>query len=347
MRTSELTTPAPLVDARRLEGNLRTMTDALPGARLRPHVKAHKCTGLAARQAAAGHRAFTCATVREIEGMARAGLGEDLLLANEVVDATRLGALARGGARITVAVDSDATIDAAARARVPEVLIDVNVGLPRCGCPPAEAGRLADRARSAGLTVRGVMGYEGHIVGLEDRATRAAMLEESMGQLTLAADDVGGEVISAGGTGTYDLNSWATEIQAGSYALMDTAYGKLDLPFAQALTILSTVISVSANWAVADCGLKALGMDHGNPSIEGPRCGSAPTSTWSLPLIPRCGPGTASGCSRRTSIRRWRTTSPCTSSTVTKWLSAGMSTCGAGDALNPYKEAPRRAPAPR
>jgi D-serine deaminase-like pyridoxal phosphate-dependent protein len=95
------------------------------------------------------------------------------------------------------------------------------------------------------------------------------MLEESMGQLILAAGEVGGEVISAGGTGTFDLNSWATEIQAGSYALMDTAYGKLGLPFTQALTILSTVISVSAGWAVADCGLKALGMDHGNPSVEG------------------------------------------------------------------------------
>jgi D-serine deaminase-like pyridoxal phosphate-dependent protein len=269
MKTSELTTPALLVDARRLEGNIAAMADALPEARLRPHVKAHKCTGLAQRQLAAGHAGFTCATVREMEGMVRAGLGEDLLLANEVVDATRLGALARAGARVTVAVDSEATIDAAVRARVPEVVIDVNVGLPRCGCPPEQAGRLADRSRAAGLSVRGVMGYEGHIVGLEDRATRAAMLEESMGQLILAAGEVGGEVISAGGTGTFDLNSWATEIQAGSYALMDTAYGKLGLPFTQALTILSTVISVSAGWAVADCGLKALGMDHGNPSVEG------------------------------------------------------------------------------
>jgi D-serine deaminase-like pyridoxal phosphate-dependent protein len=268
MKTSELTTPALLVDARRLEGNIGAMAEALPGARLRPHVKAHKCTGLAKRQLAAGHSAFTCATVREMEGMVRAGLGEDLLLANEVVDATRLGALARAGARVTVAVDSEATIDAAARARVPEVVIDVNVGLPRCGCPPEQAGRLADRSRAAGLGVRGVMGYEGHIVGLEDRARRTAMLEESMGQLILAAGEVGGEVISAGGTGTFDLNSWATEIQAGSYALMDTAYGKLGLPFTQALTILSTVISVSAGWAVADCGLKALGMDHGNPSVE-------------------------------------------------------------------------------
>jgi len=268
MKISALTTPALLVDAGRLEDNLRIMADALPGERLRPHVKAHKCTGLASRQAAAGHTGFTCATVREMEGMVRAGFAEDLVLANEVVDATRLGALVRAGARITVAVDSEVTIDSAARAGVPEVLIDVNVGLPRCGCPPGEAGRLADRARSAGLMVRGVMGYEGHIVGLEDRARRAAMLEESMGQLTLAADDVGGKVISAGGTGTYDLNSWATEIQAGSYALMDTAYDKLGLPFTQALTILSTVISVSAGWAVADCGLKALGMDHGNPSVE-------------------------------------------------------------------------------
>ena len=113
------------------------------------------------------------------------------------------------------------------------------------------------------------MGYEGHIVGLEDRGQRVEMLRDSMAELLVAHDQVGGEVISAGGTGTYDLNTWATEIQAGSYALMDTAYAKLGLPFVQALTVLSTVISVSDEWAVADCGLKALGMDHGNPSVDG------------------------------------------------------------------------------
>jgi len=269
VRIAELTTPALVVDAGRLERNLHIMSEALPGSRLRPHVKAHKCTALAARQAAHGHAAFTCATVAEMEGMARAGLGHDLLLANEVADATRLGELSRRGVRVTVAVDSDETIDAAARAGVPEVLIDVNVGLPRCGCRPTDAGRLADYARSAGLTVRGVMGYEGHIVGLEDRGRRAELLEESVAQLKVARDLVGGGVVSAGGTGTYDLNTLATEIQAGSYALMDTAYAKLGLPFAQALTVLSTVISVSEGWAVSDCGLKALGMDHGNPSVDG------------------------------------------------------------------------------
>jgi D-serine deaminase-like pyridoxal phosphate-dependent protein len=268
VQISELTTPALLVDAPALQSNLRTMAQALPGDRLRPHVKAHKCTALAAHQAALGNAAFTCATVREMEGMARAGFADDLLLANEVVDAARLGALVRTGARVTVAVDSDETIDAASRAGVPEVLIDVNVGLPRCGCRPEEAGRLAERARAAGLTVRGVMGYEGHIVGLEDRARRTALLGESMEQLVRAHELVGGDVISAGGTGTYDLNTWATEIQAGSYALMDTAYAKLGLPFVHALSVLATVISVSKDWVVADCGLKALGMDHGNPTVE-------------------------------------------------------------------------------
>jgi D-serine deaminase-like pyridoxal phosphate-dependent protein len=89
--------------------------------------------------------------------------------------------------------------------------------------------------------------------------------------LLQAHQDVGGELISAGGTGTYDINTQATEIQAGSYVLMDTTYGKLDIPFRQALSVLSSVISVStsAGYAVANSGLKSLGMDHGNPEMEG------------------------------------------------------------------------------
>jgi D-serine deaminase-like pyridoxal phosphate-dependent protein len=269
VHVSELQTPALLVDADAFEHNLSTMSSALPGPRLRPHVKAHKSTALARHQADHGHRTFTCATIREVEGMAAAGLGHDLLLANEVVSAGRLGAVVDAGARVTLAVDSEATIRAAAAGGVREVVIDVNVGLPRCGCAPDDAGRLADLARSKGLEVRGVMGYEGHVVGLEDRDERIRQVKVCMDLLVQAADAVGGELISAGGTGTYDINTWANEIQAGSYALMDTAYGKLDLPFRQALTLSTTVISVSDGWAVVDCGLKSLGMDHGNPTVVG------------------------------------------------------------------------------
>jgi len=269
VKIGQVTTPALVVEAALLEDNLATMARALPGPHLRPHVKAHKCTSLAVRQEAHGHHGFTCATIAEMEGMARAGLGNDLLLANEVVDAARLGALVRAGARVTVAVDSHETVDAAAAGGVEEVVIDVNVGLPRCGCQPSDAGPLADTARRRGLRVRGVMGYEGHIVGLPDRAQRVEKIRPAMEALMEAHADVGGDLVSAGGTGTYDINSWATEIQAGSYALMDSAYGQLDLPFRQALHIEATVISVSPGWAVADCGLKALALDHGNPTIEG------------------------------------------------------------------------------
>ncbi len=267
-RIGELPTPALVADVGALERNLATMSKALPGERLRPHVKAHKCTALARRQAELGHGAFTCATIREVEGMAAAGLADDLLLANEVLDTRRLGAL---DARVTVAVDSEATIQAAVRGGVRECLIDVNVGLPRCGCAPQDAGRLADLARAQGLRVRGVMGYEGHLMMVEDRTRQKASTDEAMALLLGAHEQVGGDVISAGGTGTYDQNDAATEIQAGSYALMDTAYAKVGLPFEQALTVLATVISVSEKWCVADCGLKALGMDHGDPEVEGAR----------------------------------------------------------------------------
>lgn len=266
LRLGDLQTPALVVDADVLDHNLSTMAHALPGARLRPHVKAHKCTALARRQADQGHSGFTCATIREMEGLAAAGLGEDLLLANEVLNASRLGGL---DARVTVAVDSEQTIVAAADGGVREVLIDVNVGLPRCGCPPDRAGALAELARRRGLTVRGVMGYEGHAMGVEDRAQRERLVQQSMALLGRAHADVGGELISAGGTGSFDCNRLATEIQAGSYALMDTAYDRLGLPFRRALRLEATVVSVSEKFAVADCGLKALGMDHGDPEIVG------------------------------------------------------------------------------
>jgi D-threonine aldolase len=273
----ELSTPAVVVDVDALEHNLSTMAAVLPGALLRPHVKAHKSTALAEMQRRHGHRHFTCATVREMVGMARAGLGDDLLLANEVVDDDRLRELAslQDDAMITVAVDSDATVDAAARAGIRHVLIDVNIGLPRCGCAPHDAARLAQRARDRGMVVRGVMGYEGHLMVSDDRNAQRRDTLAAMDVLRLAVNEVGGEIVSAGGTGNHDVHAvnradtGVTEVQAGSYALMDTYYSTLGLPFRQAVSILGTVISTQEKWVVADVGLKSLGMDHGNPSIAG------------------------------------------------------------------------------
>ena len=273
MDISRLPTPCPVVDLSVMRSNIAAMAVVHPGRALRPHVKAHKCSAIAAEQVAAGHTTFTCATPREILGLVAAGVGEDILLANETVDPARLAALAdaQASALITVAVDSLETIQAASSAGIRNVLIDVNVGLPRCGCAPEQAGSLADAARSLGLIVRGVMGYEGHLMMLTDRQKKQDKVHEAMKLLQQAHNDVGGDIMSAGGTGTYDMfaGTAVNEVQAGSYALMDSQYAQLQHPFAQSLWILGTVISVNASWVVIDVGLKSLGMDHGNPTIDG------------------------------------------------------------------------------
>lgn len=271
MRVGDLSTPCLVVDGPTFEANVATMAAARPGRALRPHVKAFKATDLAKHLDAAGHDAFCCATPSEVVGMAAVGLGSDLLLANEVVDVRRLHGMVAStlGSRITVAVDSLDTIAAASAAGVREVLIDVEVGLPRCGCAVADAGRLADEARAVGLEVRGVMGYEGHLMMETD--DKAAKVEAAMADLLAAHAEVGGDVVSGGGTGTWDTNTSVTELQAGSYTLMDGDYARLDSPFRPALTVLATVVAVNRRkgWAVADAGLKALATDHGPPTIAG------------------------------------------------------------------------------
>jgi D-serine deaminase-like pyridoxal phosphate-dependent protein len=262
----ELPTPCLVVERSIFDANVTAMSAALPGVALRPHVKAFKSTAIARLLADAGHQHFCAATIREIEGLAGVGLGTDLLLANEVLDASRLGLLVEDGHRVTVAVDSPETIDAAAAGGVREVLIDVEVGMPRCGCSADDAGRMADLARAADLDVRGVMGYEGHLM-MADAEKKPGAVQAAMAKLLAAHELVGGDVVSGGGTGTYDINTWVTEIQAGSYCLLDTDYAKLDSPFEIAISVLGTVISTNAKgWAVTDTGLKSFGMDHGPPT---------------------------------------------------------------------------------
>ena len=219
-----------------------------------------------------------------------------------------------------------------------EVLIDVNVGLPRCGCSPPTPAVLPSWPARAGLEVRGVMGYEGHTMMVKDRADRARQVADSMALLEQAHAAVGGPIRSAGGTGSWDLNVSATELQAGSYALMDTDYASLGLPFGPALSILATVISVNpGGWAVADCGLKALGMDHGNPSLADGSvvwfCSDehvvfSPPEGGSLPSVGDLRPGVPP-----TSTRPWPTTSGCTWYRTTGCLRRGRWTCGAGNAF--------------
>ena len=271
-----------------MERNIRRMAEyfAAGPCRLRPHFKAHKTPEIARRQIAAGScSGVTCATVSEAE--AAPDLCRDILIANEPVGpgkCERVAALARR-VPITVAVDSRAGIDAiAAAARhagvTVGVLVDVNVGQTRCGVAPGlDAVSLARQVASArGVALRGLMGYEGHLVSLPDRVERESRTRLAMASLVetagmLRADGLPCDVVSAGGTGTYDISGridGITEIQAGSYVLMDTEYGRLDVPFEQAFWVLGTIISrPDPSRCVADCGHKSMTKDHGYPTVRG------------------------------------------------------------------------------
>ena len=165
-----------------MDRNIRRMARffADGATRLRPHFKAHKTPEIAKRQLAAGSvSGVTCATVAEAE--VAAALSDDILIANEVVlpeQCRRLAALSER-ASVTVAVDSQLGLDRLASAArdgrtTIGVLVDVDVGQGRCGVRPgAEALGLAEHIeRTAGVTLRGVMGYEGHLQPLADRSER-------------------------------------------------------------------------------------------------------------------------------------------------------------------------------
>ena len=285
---AEISTPALIADVAALDRNIARMAAFFGGGscRLRPHFKAHKTPAIAKRQLAAGScTGMTCATVGEAE--IAAAFCDDVLIANEVVSpakCARVAALARQ-IRVTTAIDSLAGLEALSQAargaggRV-GVLVDLNVGQGRCGVEPGEAVLTLARqaAQSDGITLRGVMGYEGHLQPIRDRAERASRARGALHALVTAAaalreSNLPCEVVSAGGTGTYDISGrieGITEIQAGSYALMDTDYMGVGVPFEPACWVLGTVVSrPGRDRCVADCGHKSMTKDHGLPSVRG------------------------------------------------------------------------------
>jgi 3-hydroxy-D-aspartate aldolase len=216
-----------------------------------------------------------------------ASFAADILIANEIVDRNkcrRVAALAKRSV-VAVAIDSVAGLERIGEAAMQAgvtigALVDLNVGQNRCGVAPGEeAVALARRAMStAGIELRGLMGYEGHAVQMPNRAEREAAVRHSMTQLAstarmFVAAGLPTGIVSAGGTGSYDISSTfeeITEIQAGSYALMDADYAKFGIPFEHAVSILGTIVSRTVpERCVTDSGHKSCTKDHGLPTVKG------------------------------------------------------------------------------
>ena len=284
----ELRTPAIVADIEALEANLSLMAGyfAERHCRLRPHFKSHKCVTLARCQLEAGNATgITCAKISEAERLAGGGI-TDILIANQVIGADKVRRAAELNRRATVRVTVDSAegvkqIGQAAREAgvTVGVLVEVDVGMNRCGVLPGEPVlELAELVnRTGGLRFDGLQGYEGHLVTVEDYQERKTKVEKALKPLieTKKALEISGlpvSIVSSGGTGTYTITGLfdgVDELQPGSYALMDSFYKKVTLEFKNARFLVATVISVQGKKAVADVGLKGMGAEYGEPVVIG------------------------------------------------------------------------------
>jgi D-serine deaminase-like pyridoxal phosphate-dependent protein len=284
-RCSDLETPALLVDLDTMEQNLATMVRFFKGpVKLRPHFKNHRVIALAQRQMEFGAIGVTCARLWEAEILVRNGI-TNVLIANEIAGETmvkRFVELARESP-VIVAVDNrtvvnDLTFMSRREGAEVNVVVDVDLGLERCGVKPGEpALALARTVVERGLKFRGLMGYEGHLQALcpgeeKDHEVRCAIgrLIDSKCMIEKAGIPV--DIVSCGGTGDFRIAGrvpGVTENQAGSFMLMDSWYEPFAPDFKPALSVLATVISKTpGERVVVDSGVKALSGERGLPTVK-------------------------------------------------------------------------------
>jgi len=285
----DLPTPALILDLDRCEGNINKMAKFAKsaGVNLRPHAKMHKCVEIARRQVSAGAIGVCVATIREGEVMADAGI-KGILVTSEMVGPNKMDRLIRLTRKNP---DTMSTVDnpthanqlseAAVAAKVKlNIMLDIDPIGRRTGIAPGEkALELAKKIDGLpNLNLRGVHCYSGsssHVVGFAERKAHSekymAAPIDNFAQMKKSGLPV--EIMSGTSTGTYNIDpgiGGMTEMQVGSYAVMDVDYrriggksGELYDDFAPALTVLATVISKNYDdRATLDSGLKSFATDR-------------------------------------------------------------------------------------
>jgi D-serine deaminase-like pyridoxal phosphate-dependent protein len=290
-------TPALVIRRAALTANLAEMQRACTtgGVRLRAHGKMHKASALGRLQVAHGAIGLCCQTVGEAETYAAAGIG-DLMVTAPLPPWgwPRLAALS-ASTTIAAVIDSPHQLaHAVASGGTFTLFVDIDPGFHRAGVAFADALPLARAIIAAGFVFGGLQAYAGHLQHAPNHdGDRAAANAAFTAQLAALVADFGAAglappQVSGGGTGTYSLDIAGgvfTEIQAGSYALMDVDYTKAgpgsahgtaqdsaqdtgDWPFQPALFLAATVVSARhKGFVTCDAGLKAFHSDGPPPRV--------------------------------------------------------------------------------
>jgi D-threonine aldolase len=285
MEVTDLPTPVLLMDLDGMERNLLQMAGFFraSGPKLRPHFKAHQVFALAKKQMEIGAIGMTCARLDQAETLVRHGI-ENILIANEIAGANKIKDFLDLAKRapVIVAVDNPKVVSDLARLAGEwrhelNVVVDVDVRLGRCGVKPGEAAvSLTRLVLDEGLRFRGLMGYEGQ-VALPPGPEKERIVHEALQRLTdtktmIEREGIPVEIVTCGGTSDFSIAAkypGITEIQAGSYLLMDSAYVPFAPEFEPTLTILATVISKTpGERIVVDAGCRAMSGENGLPSLK-------------------------------------------------------------------------------
>ena len=286
-RREELVTPALVLDIGAAQRNIDHMASELKqlgAAVIRPHYKAHKSPDIARRQVAAGAGGLSMATVWEAVVLAAAGF-DDLFVVNTVAHPAKVRALAELARdhRVLVAADeadNAAALSAAAMAAGSTlgIMIEVDTGMDRCGVDSAaDCLALARQVTGLpGLHLEGITGYEGHCSLTRDNDLRYGRQREAMAFFTgvagiLEADGIACPIRSAGGIATWNWTAaypGITEIQAGTYVVMDNFHGVMVPGFEHSLSIAATVISRQSGKVIVDAGSKSV-ADPADVTIAG------------------------------------------------------------------------------
>jgi D-serine deaminase-like pyridoxal phosphate-dependent protein len=273
---TQLVTPALVLNLAAARRNIDRMASAIEeiGSAIRPHMKAHKSPEICRLQVEAGAIGISVATVWEAVVIADAGL-DHIFIVNTVAGAEKVATVAELAVDrdLMVAVDdaTNAEMLAAAARRAGAtlgVVIEVDTGMDRAGVDTPEAAVALARAISGldGLVLRGVTGYEGHCALTPERDLRHARQQEAMTVLADVAErleraGMSCPIRSAGGTATWDWTAASpgiTEIQAGTYVVMDNFHSQMSPGFEHSLTVQATVLSQPPGRIIVDAGSKSV-----------------------------------------------------------------------------------------
>jgi D-serine deaminase-like pyridoxal phosphate-dependent protein len=289
-KVEEIETPALLLDLANMEYNLNKMANFVKENKkfIRPHFKTHKSPFLAHKQIEAGAIGITCQKLSEAEVLAKSGI-KDILITNEIVGKQKIRRLVNLAAYIDlkVSIENDKNAEeisnaALAKGVVINYLVEVNIGMNRCGVEPGVSTlKLVHKINNLkGLNFLGIMAYEGHTMFIESlrerqKETIKALKKVSETKKILEKEGIFCQIVSCAGTGTYMITGKypdVTEIEAGSYLTMDTKYRTIEGigdTFKTALSLLTTIISIPSNdRIILDAGMKSISKEFGMPLLK-------------------------------------------------------------------------------